>query len=99
VFAAVPIEMCRPWQWSTILSLGYCLDRRKVTRRALRTGVFYAWPMLYGWVYPQVRFPAHLRPCAGLGCTVISHAATASFPCATMCMYVSSSSSWCSWWC
>ena len=37
VFAAVPIEMCRPWQWSTILSLGYCLDRRKVTRRALCT--------------------------------------------------------------
>ena len=31
-----------------------CMDRRKTTRRDLRTGAFYAWPMLYGWIYPQV---------------------------------------------
>jgi hypothetical protein len=34
--------------------MGTCMDRRKCTRRELRTGAFYAWPMLYGWVYPQL---------------------------------------------
>lgn len=53
-FAAVPLEMIRPWQLSTILTMGHCMDRRKCTRRDLRTGAFYAWPMLYGWVYPQL---------------------------------------------
>ena len=46
-------------QWSTIISLGYCMDRRRVTRRELRSGAFYAWPMLYGWVYPQVTTSRH----------------------------------------
>jgi hypothetical protein len=30
------------------------MDRRKCTRRDLRTGAFYSWPMLYGWIYPQL---------------------------------------------
>lgn len=47
-FAAVPLEMCRPWQLSTILLLGTVLNRKKLTRRELRSGAFYAWPMLYG---------------------------------------------------
>ena len=46
--------MMRPWQLSTILMMGTFMDRRKCTRRELRTGAFYAWPMLYGWVYPQL---------------------------------------------
>lgn len=54
IFAAVPIEMLRPWQLSTILSMAYVLDQKKCTRRELRTGAFFAWPMLYGWVYPQL---------------------------------------------
>ncbi len=54
IFTAVPIEMLRPWQLSTILAIGTFMDRRKTTRRELRTGAFYAWPMLYGWIYPQL---------------------------------------------
>lgn len=34
--------------------MGFCMDRRKCTRRELRTGAFFAWPMLYGWVYPNL---------------------------------------------
>jgi hypothetical protein len=54
IFAAVPIEMLRPWQLSTIHIMYASMDTRKATRRDLRSGAFYAWPMLYGWVYPQV---------------------------------------------
>lgn len=53
-FAAIPLEMLRPWQLSSILLLGTCMDRKKCTRRELRTGAFYSWPMLYGWIYPQL---------------------------------------------
>lgn len=49
VFSAVPIEMLRPWQLSTIHMMSHCMDKRKTTRRELRTGAFYPWPMLYGW--------------------------------------------------
>jgi magnesium-transporting ATPase (P-type) len=55
IFTAVPLEMIRPWQIITIHLMSRCMDRRKTTRRDLRTGAFYAWPMLYGWIYPQVR--------------------------------------------
>lgn len=54
VFTAIPLEMIRPWQLSTILLMGNCMDRRETTRRDLRTGAFYSWPMLYGWIYPQL---------------------------------------------
>lgn len=54
IFAAIPIEMLRPWQLSSILFIGTIMDRRKTTRRDLRTGAFFAWPMLYGWIYPQL---------------------------------------------
>ncbi len=46
--------MIRPWQLLTIQAMGNCMDRRKTTRRDLRTGVFYTWPMVYGWIYPQL---------------------------------------------
>ena len=53
-FSSPSSQMMRPWQLSTILMMGTFMDRRKCTRRELRTGAFYAWPMLYGWVYPQL---------------------------------------------
>ena len=54
IFIAVPLEMLRPYQLSTILFMSNFMDKRKCTRRDLRTGAFYSWPMLYGWVYPQL---------------------------------------------
>eukprot|EP00981_Chlorochromonas_danica_P010656 scaffold3296_cov159-Ochromonas_danica.AAC.23 len=53
-FTAVPLEMIRPWQLSTIHLMGNCMNRRQCTRRDLRTGAFFSWPMLYGWIYPQL---------------------------------------------
>lgn len=38
IFLALPIEMMRPWQLSTILLMGKCMNRQKTTRRELRTG-------------------------------------------------------------
>lgn len=49
IFTAVPMEMIRPFQLSTIHLLGIFIDRKKCTRRDLRSGAFYTWPMLYGW--------------------------------------------------
>lgn len=43
VFSAVPIEMLRPWQLSSILLMSHCMDKRKTTRRELRSGAFYPW--------------------------------------------------------
>ena len=54
IFTAVPLEMCRPFQLFSIYLVGTILNKKSVTRRELRTGAFYAWPMLYGWVYPQI---------------------------------------------
>lgn len=54
IFAAVPMEMVRPWQLSSIMTMFFCMNKKKCTRRELRTGAFYAWPMVYGWVYPQL---------------------------------------------
>lgn len=54
IFTAIPLEMMRPYQLSTIHMMTNCMNRRTTTRRDLRTGVFYSWPMLYGWIYPQL---------------------------------------------
>ncbi len=55
IFVNIPLELLRPYQLSTItMYVGTCLDKKKFTRRDLRTGAFYAWPMLYGWIYPQL---------------------------------------------
>ncbi|CAM9281248.1 unnamed protein product, partial [Ectocarpus fasciculatus] len=50
----LPIEMLRFWPLLSILGVKSCSDRKKMTRRELRTGVFYDPPMWYGWCYPQV---------------------------------------------
>ena len=48
ICVAVPLEMCRPFPLATVLLMSTCMDKRKYTRRGLRTGAFYSWPMLYG---------------------------------------------------
>jgi hypothetical protein len=50
----LPIEMLRVWPLLSILGVKTCSDRKKMTRRELRTGVFYDPPIYYGWCYPQV---------------------------------------------
>ena len=54
ILSAVPIEMLRPWQIITILLMNGVMDKRTATRRDMRTGAYYPWPMLYGWIYPQI---------------------------------------------
>jgi hypothetical protein len=54
IFVALPAEIVRPYQLTTIVTMQTIMDRRRCTRRDLRTGAFYPWPMLYGWVYPQL---------------------------------------------
>lgn len=53
-FTAVPIEMLRIFPLLDILSVSLCLDKRRCTRRELRTGAFADPPMLYGWIYPNL---------------------------------------------
>lgn len=53
-FTAVPIEMLRVFPVLDILSVSLCMDKRKCTRRELRTGAFADPPMLYGWIYPNL---------------------------------------------
>jgi hypothetical protein len=51
---AVPIEMLRLIPLLDILGVSFCYDKRKCTRRELRTGAFADPPMLYGWIYPNI---------------------------------------------
>jgi hypothetical protein len=53
-FTAVPVEMLRVIPLLDILAVGMCMDKRKCTRRELRTGAFADPPMLYGWIYPNL---------------------------------------------
>lgn len=46
IFIAVPVEMLRPWQLTSILTITNFTNKKKCTRRELRSGAFYAWPML-----------------------------------------------------
>ncbi len=36
------------------MTIAWLTDKKKCTRRELRTGVFSVPPMLYGWIYPQL---------------------------------------------
>jgi hypothetical protein len=71
--------MLRPWQLSTILMMGTFMDRRKCTRRELRTGAFYAWPMLYGWVYPQLMMVSEGVECVFVFLSLVSFPHLSSF--------------------
>lgn len=53
-FTAVPIEMMRFYALAEYLSVFLCKDKRKFTRRELKTGVFANPPILYGWIYPNL---------------------------------------------
>jgi hypothetical protein len=53
-FTAVPIEMMRFYALAEYLSVYMCKDKRKFTRRELKTGAFANPQMLYGWIYPNL---------------------------------------------
>lgn len=53
-FTAVPIELLRLYPLMEILSVKLCMDKKKCTRRELRTGAFADPPILYGWIYPNL---------------------------------------------
>jgi len=46
--------MMRFYALAEYLSTYYCMDRRKFTRRDLKSGPFANPPMLYGWIYPNL---------------------------------------------
>ncbi len=53
-FTALPIELLRLIPLLDILSVKLCIDKKKCTRRELRTGAFADPPVLYGWIYPNL---------------------------------------------
>jgi hypothetical protein len=54
IFTALPIELLRLIPLLDILSVKVCIDKKKCTRRELRTGAFADPPVLYGWIYPNL---------------------------------------------
>lgn len=52
-FTGLPIELMRLWPLIQIFFVKMCTDKKKCTRRELRSGVLYNPEMLYGWVYPN----------------------------------------------
>ena len=53
-FTAVPVEMLRLWTLFEILFVKLCRNKKKFTRRELRSGPFEDPKMLYGWIYPNL---------------------------------------------
>lgn len=53
-FTSVMIEFIRVWPMICYYSATLIADKRRVTRRSLRTGAFAAARMLYGWIYPSL---------------------------------------------
>lgn len=53
-FTALPLELMRIFPLLAILSVKSSMDKKKCTRRELRTGAFADPPMLYGWIYPNL---------------------------------------------
>jgi hypothetical protein len=51
---ALPVEMLRVWTVAFVLPMRLCSNKKKCTRRELRSGVFGDAPMLYGHIYPHV---------------------------------------------
>jgi len=51
---AVPFEMLRVWPLLTIIGVKTCFDKKKFTRRELRSGVFEDYQICYGWIYPNL---------------------------------------------
>lgn len=55
-FIQMPVCLIRGWPILRIATVKFCclLNRRKVTRREVRNGIFFDPPMLYGWYYPSI---------------------------------------------
>eukprot|EP01041_Mallomonas_annulata_P001199 gene1199-2331_t len=53
IFASLPLELLRIWPLVSILCVKSCMDKKKCTRRDLRSGAFSDPPMLYGYIYPN----------------------------------------------
>lgn len=53
-FTVVPIEALRLWPLILVQTVKMCTDKKKVTRRELRSGAFSDPIMVYGWIYPSV---------------------------------------------
>lgn len=51
-FVGLMVEFIRAWPIITFYTLTMFQDKRRCTRRQLRTGAFAAARMLYGWIYP-----------------------------------------------
>mmetsp|Transcript_14184 Transcript_14184/g.21223 ORF Transcript_14184/g.21223 Transcript_14184/m.21223 type:complete len:407 (-) Transcript_14184:91-1311(-) len=51
-FVGLMVEFIRAWPMVCFYSVTMFTDKRKCTRRQLRTGAFAAARMLYGWIYP-----------------------------------------------
>ena len=53
-FTALPLELLRILPLLDILRVQSCSDKKKRTRRELRSGAFADPPMYYGWCYPNI---------------------------------------------
>jgi hypothetical protein len=53
-FTSVMIEFMRVWPMICYYSATFIADKRRITRRSLRSGAFAAARMLYGWIYPSL---------------------------------------------
>jgi hypothetical protein len=53
-FTSVMIEFMRVWPMICFYSATFIADKRRITRRSLRSGAFAAARMLYGWIYPSL---------------------------------------------
>jgi len=52
-FMMIPLELLETWPLIYFSLVVYFTDKKKATRRELRTKAFSDFPMLYGWVYPM----------------------------------------------
>lgn len=55
-FIQMPVCLIRGWPLLRIATVKFCclFNRKKVTRREIRNGIFFDPPMLYGWYYPSI---------------------------------------------
>lgn len=53
-FIQMPLELLETWPLIYYHLVGVCTNKKKLTRRELRTGSFADFPMLYGWNYPNL---------------------------------------------
>jgi len=54
ILASLPLELLRVWPLVSLFFVQSCTDKKKCTRRDLRTGAFAEPPILYGQIYPNL---------------------------------------------